>query len=196
MLLNLLDLVEGRAEAAVSRATGLQARQPDNDEVKLHRADVAFLANTPDLEAVLAPLMQHSAASSVHVPESVRLRYAFALGKRGDTARAMPLVVEAERIAREKIDRGNEMPPLRIELAAAAALREDTAAALDWLTKAFDGGYRDYGFLERDPIFAPLLTDQRFRDVLDRMRQDVEVERRRARDRGLLDLESLVAPVQ
>jgi non-specific serine/threonine protein kinase len=192
ILLDLLDLVEGNAEAAVARAAGLLARHPNNEEAKLHRADVAFLANAPDLEAVLAPVMEHSASNYLHVPESVRLRYAFALGKRGDTATAAALVAEAERIAREKMDRGSEMPPLRIELAAAAALRKDTTTALEWLTKAFDGGFRDYGFLERDPILATLLTDRRFRDVLDRMRRDVEAQRGRARDRGLLDLEGLL----
>lgn len=196
ILLDLLDLVEGNVEPAVARAAGLLARHPNNEEAKLRRADVAFLANAPDLEAVLAPVMEHSASNYLHVPESVRLRYAFALGKRGDTATAAALVAEAERIAREKMDRGSEMPPLRIELAAAAALRKDTNMALEWLIKAFDGGFRDYGLLERDPILAPLLTDRRFRDVLDRMRRDVEAQRGRARDRGLLDLEGLLTPAR
>jgi hypothetical protein len=32
------------------------------------------------------------------------------LGKRGETARATSLIAEAERIAREKIEAGNETP--------------------------------------------------------------------------------------
>jgi hypothetical protein len=86
---------------------------------------------------------------------------------------------------------------LRVELAAAAALRKDTNAAIDWLERAFEGGYRNYGFLERDPILlAQLRTDARFHDVLERMRRDVEAQRARARTRGLLDVEPLLGPAK
>lgn len=54
--------------------------------------------------------------------------------------------------------------------------------------------YREFGLLERDPIFVPLRRDQRFREVLDRMRRDVQAQRQHARERGLLDLEVLTAP--
>ena len=80
----------------------------------------------------------------------------------------------------------------RVELAAAAALRGEANVAVEWLDRAFDAGYRDYGVLERDPIFKPLGSDARFVRVLDRMRRDVETQRDRARTRGLLDLQSLI----
>jgi hypothetical protein len=143
--------------------------------------------------------MQQSASnySFWGVALSARLRYAYALGKRGESAKAAALIAEAERIARERIDAGNQTPGLRVELAAAAALRKDTNAALDWLERAFKGGYRNYGFLERDPILlAQLRTDARFRDVLERMRRDVEAQRARARTRGLLEVESLLGPAK
>jgi hypothetical protein len=138
--------------------------------------------------------MPRSASNRLVVPESVRLRYAYVLGKRGDAAQAAPLLAEAERVARTQIEAGNEMPALRVELAAAAVLRKDTSAALDWLAKAVDGGFRDYGWLERDPILASLRAETRFRDALDRMRRDVDSQRARARERGLLDLEGLLTP--
>jgi hypothetical protein len=128
---------------------------------------------------------------------SARLRYAYALGKRGESAKAAALVAEAERIARERIDAGNQTPGLRVELAAAAALRKDTNAAIDWLERALKGGYRNYGFLERDPILlGQLRTDARFHDVLEAMRRDVEAQRARARTRGLLDVEPLLGPAK
>jgi TolB-like protein len=198
-VLAMLDLLEGQSERAVSRTNALVARAPRNEEVKFHRADLAFLLDAPDLEAALEPLMQQSASnySFWGVALSARLRYAYALGKRGESAKAAALIAEAERIARERIDAGNQTPGLRVELAAAAALRKDTNAAIDWLERAFEGGYRNYGFLERDPILlAQLRTDARFHDVLERMRRDVEAQRARARTRGLLDVEPLLGPAK
>jgi hypothetical protein len=122
----------------------------------------------------------------------VRLRYAYALHKRGDSARSKLLAAEAERYARDRIAAGDDRPEQRVELAAAAALRGETDTALEWLERAFEAGYRDYGFLERDPIFRPLSRDAGFGRVLDRTRRDVQAQRERARTRGLLELKSLI----
>jgi thioredoxin-like negative regulator of GroEL len=85
-------------------------------------------------------------------------------------------------------------PALRIELAAVAVLRGDNAGALEWLSRAYDAGFRDYGTLEPDPIFVAVRGDARFRELLERMRKDVAAQRSRARERGLLDIDSLLAP--
>jgi hypothetical protein len=105
-------------------------------------------------------------------------------------------IAEAERFARQRIDQGNQTPALRIELAAAAMLRQDHDTALDWLTRAFEAGYREYAQLEADPILAQLRTDARYRNVLERMRRDVDAQRARAGERGLLDVTALIAPAK
>jgi hypothetical protein len=61
------------------------------------------------------------------------------------------------------------------------------------LTGRMLGAYRDYSLLERDPILVKLDPDPRFRDIVDRMRKDVEVQRSRARQGGLLDIDALLA---
>ena len=86
----------------------------------------------------------------------MRLRYAYALHKRGESVRSKVLAAEAERYARERIAAGDDTPEQRVELAAVAALQGDADTALEWLGLAFEAGYRDYGFLERDPLFRPL----------------------------------------
>jgi hypothetical protein len=150
--------------------------------------------DTPALESLLAPLVKRSATNRLWGGESVRLRYAYALQKRGEAARSQALAAEAERYARERIAAGDDTPAQRVEMAAAAALRGDAAAAVDWLEKGFEAGFRDYGFLERDPIFRPLGSDTRFVRVLEQMRRDVDTQRERARTRGLLELQSLIGP--
>ena len=191
ILLAQLEVFEGHVERAVSRLDALLARYPQDEEVRFYRADVAFMLDAPHLEAALDPLMLRSASNFFQVAETVRLKYAYALARRGEAGKAAAHVAEAERIARERVDRGDRSPALRIELAAAAALHKDANAALDWLERALELGYRDYGLLERDPILAPLRTDPRYRDVLDRMRKDVDAQRARAGERGLLDVAGL-----
>ena len=77
---------------------------------------------------------------------------------------------------------------------AAAAAEQDQNEALEWLARAHDAGYRDYGFLERDPILAELRENSRFSDIIDRMRKDVDAQRARAQERGLLDIEAARKP--
>jgi TolB-like protein len=197
MMLAALELFEGHADRALSRADALVASQPQNEEVKFFRADIAFLLDAPDIERWLTPLMEHGASNNLWVAETVRMRYAYALARRGETVRAAALVDEAERVARKKIDAGSETPALRVEMAAAAALRKDTDSALEWLERAVDAGYRDYDFIDRDPIFrAQLGTDTRLAALVERMRRDVDAQRERARQRGLLELESLLGPAK
>jgi TolB-like protein len=196
IMLALLDVWEGRPQDAERRTVELTARHPNNEEVKFHRADIAFLADSSDLEPALQLLLPQSAENSIKIAESARLRYAYVVGKRGDAARAATLIGEAERVARTKMDAGNGMPALRVELAAAAAMRKDFDAALQWLERAVAGGQRDYASLELDPTFAPLRGDQRFRGLMERMRQDVDAQRRRAAERGLLEIDALLAPVR
>jgi eukaryotic-like serine/threonine-protein kinase len=194
MLLAMLEVHEGSGEKALNRSKAIAKREPENLEMSFHRADVAFLMDDPDLATVLAPLVKQSPTNRLWGGESVRLRYAYALQQRGESARAKALAAEAERYAHERIAAGDDTPVQRVELAGSAALRGDTAAALEWLERAFEAGYRDYGFLERDPIFRPLAGDARFVRVLDRTRADVQAQRERARTRGLLELQSLIGP--
>jgi hypothetical protein len=43
-------------------------------------------------------------------------------------------------------------------------------------------------------VLAKLSDDPKFREILDRTRRDAEVQRTRARERGLLDFARLLAP--
>ena len=193
-MLALLDVYQGRPDEGVARTRALTAKAPTDEEVKFLRADVAFLTDSDDLQAATEAMMATSASSILSVPETIRMRYAYALRKRGDVSRATLLVDEAERIAREKVQKGDQNPPLRVELAGASMFRGDRAGALEWLGQAYDAGFRDYGSLERDPILAPLRGDAKFQRILERIRKDVEAQRARARERGLFELQSLLAP--
>jgi tetratricopeptide (TPR) repeat protein len=193
-LLASLELYEGSVDKALVRSKTIVERNPNSMELRFHRADILFLTDDPEVEALLAPLAERSPTNRLWGGESVRVRYAYALHKRGESVRSKVLLAEAERHARDRIAASDDTSDHRVDLAAVAALRGDADAAVEWLARAFDTGWRDYGFLERDPIFRPLANDARFVRVLDRMRRDVEAQRERARTRGLLELKSLVGP--
>ena len=194
-LLAWLDVFEGRVDRAQKRADELIARFPSSEEVKFFRAEFAFLLDAADLERSVEPLMERSASGRGASAVSHRLKYAYALRKRGDTVKAAALVAEADREARTLADQQPDTTELRVELAAVSAMRQNTSAALEWLQQAHDGGFRDYAYLERNPILRQQMGgDPRFIGVIDRMRLDVAAQRERARARGLLDLTGVLGP--
>jgi serine/threonine protein kinase/predicted Zn-dependent protease len=197
MMLSMLELIEGQTDRAVARAETMMSRFPKHEEVRFFRADMAYLLDAPDLEKWVAPLMERGAANQLWAAQSARLKYAYALTKRGESTQAASSIAEAERVAQQKIGAGNEAPVLRVELATAAALRKDEKGALGWLERAYESGYRDYSPLERDPVLrAHFGSDARFTTLLDRMRRDVAAQRERARERGLFELTSLLSPAK
>jgi TolB-like protein/predicted Ser/Thr protein kinase len=190
--LAVLDIYDGNFADAQRRVAALAARLPDNEEVKLMRADVAYVTGSSDLAAAHDAMARSAGATGLLVPETIRLRRGYVAGLKGEVAQSAALLAEAERAAQDKIDRGDRTPMLRVELAAAAVLRGDHAAAGQWLERAFETGYRDYGILERDPILAKLEPAAKRRQMLDRMKRDVDAQRAAARDRGLLDVDGLL----
>ncbi len=196
-LLAWLEVSEGRVDRAVKRADELIARAPTTEEVKFFRAEFAFLLDAPDLERWVEPLMERSASNRGMSAVSHRLKYAYVLRKRGEAAKAAALVAEADRAVRPLLDQQPDTTELRVELAAVSAMRQDTNAALEWLQRAHDGGYRDFAFLERNPILKQQMgSDPRFIEFIDRMRRDVAAQRERARARGLLELTGLLGSPQ
>ncbi len=191
-----VELLAGRTADALARARrAVEKGPPDNPEGVMALAEIAYLADAPDLEALTEPLMKESAsAASVWLGETVRVRYAYALARRGEV-RLVPVLLDVgEDVARRRIDSGDESPRRRLELAAIAALRRGNEDALDWLSRAYDAGYRDYGVLERDPAFSALRSHSRFLAVLDAMRRDISAQRQAAYEKGLLDIDALLRP--
>jgi tetratricopeptide (TPR) repeat protein len=189
----MLEVLEGRDADASARIAKAIASHPDDEELKFYRADVAFLLRSDDLEAALEALGPSADANSVMVPESIRMRRAYLASGKGQAARTATLLAQAERVATEKVGRGDNSPTLRVELAAIAAMRGDHAGALQWLDRAYEAGYRDYGVIARDPILAKIEPAAKLKEIVDRIRVDVDRQRERARQSGLLDLDSLLA---
>lgn len=185
------EVLRGDGAGALIRVRA--AAFPTNSEVTLTLADLAIIMNAEDAEALSEAMLRATPdVGGFLLPETGRLRYAYALNKRGDTSRAKRLLVEAESRARQRVAAGDVAPPIFLELAAARAMQGDTKGAIAELQRAYDSGWRDYGPGLVDPMLATIRDEPGFRAVIDRAIRDVAAQRQRARERGLMDLESLI----
>ncbi|HYG97795.1 MAG TPA: protein kinase [Terriglobales bacterium] len=200
ILFSMLDILRGREREALDRARKVAQDDPDNEELDNLVADVALITGTPDATTYVEHFFRSVPDLNANwwlLPESYRVRYAYLLANRGETKRAHKLLNEAERKARQTLDEGDETPRLRMELAAIYALREQNRAALEWLERAYDLGWRDARTLARDPMLQRLREEQAFKDLVSRITSEVAAMRERSTDlRELrqLKLTRIVAP--
>ena len=196
VLRSYLEFFTGRLDSARSRVARALERWPDDEELKFLRADYAYLAGSADFGALLDAIPPDGEGTVTLVPLTIGLRRGFMLMQRHQEAQARAVLAAAENTARRRIAAGDNTPAARIELAAVAALRRDHDGAIAWLNRAYDAGYRDYAVIDRDPILVTIEPQARFREVLDRMRRDLDAQRAQASQRGLLDIEPLLQPVR
>jgi hypothetical protein len=100
---------------------------------------------------------------------SPRVRYAFTLKLRGEYQAAGLLVDAALTSAQSAAANGNELPRVRVNLAAIAAFKGLRTEVFESLEKAYSAGLRDYRILGQDPLFREYRTDPRFGALMGRM---------------------------
>jgi eukaryotic-like serine/threonine-protein kinase len=160
-----LDAYRGRATEAHERVRALAAAEPRNFEVQTTVASMAWFTGAPDADSLMEALFQSN-------PDVAGTRYAAVLLRRRDPARAGRLLAEAHARATTQLEVG-EGPDVPMELARIHALRGEADAALEWLRRAYDAGYRNHRALRMDPVLAPLRDAPGFRDLEAQMEADV-----------------------
>jgi hypothetical protein len=146
-------------------------------------ADLALITRADDAESRVERFFRSSpdlGAATMILLESFRARYAYLLVRRGGTSRVPELMEEAAKVAQDALRQGNEMPRVRLEMAALYAARRQKEPALEWLQQAYNAGCRDPRTLVRDPMFESLRNEPRFKDLLDRMNKDIAAMRSRS----------------
>jgi hypothetical protein len=189
--LALVDMLRGDDAAALSRMHRAAERWPRMLEVTGALAELAFRIGAEDGDVITEQLYQRFPdLVSTFDGESLRVRRAYFLKRRGDPG-ATSLTNDVLRLAREQLAAGNQMPYLSLDMAAAFMIRGERDAAIESLEAAVKRGHRNYGALLRDPIFTAVAGEPRFRALIQQTKTDVERQRQRALDRGLLDLSAL-----
>jgi eukaryotic-like serine/threonine-protein kinase len=182
---------QGDTPAALARMRRLSERFPQNPEVTIALSDLAFFTREPDAERMTQDLMTGGAdrvPGGWFVTESMRTRFAYLLQQRGEAARARDLLAQSERAADKLPD---DHPAYAIERAAVYALqgkRERALASIERLTAPIDV----IVILDRNPTFASIRSDARFQSMLTRVRRELDAQRARAAEGGLLDLTRLI----
>ena len=216
ILLAMLDLLCGRERDALERARKAAVVESGSEEISMLLADLALITGAADAETRVERFFRSApdlSAGMWILPESFRVRYAYLLAK-GISSDGRPLAPAADfdaivhagsrpsearlarawdaSLARQTLDNGNELPRVRLELAAIYAVRQQKKPALDWLQEAYDAGWRDPRTLERDPMFQDLREEPRFKELLGRLKRDVAAMRERSSD--LRELLTTAAP--
>ena len=179
-MLSELDFLAGNGEASGSRIRRALAAQPDNDELQVVTAELAFLTKASDAASRIEVLFKQSPQARTYLlPESFRSLHAYALWQRGEQAAATALFDAALQSAHTELDQGSELPEVRLEIAAVHALRGNRNEALRWFETAYRAGARLFRELDHDPFFAGVRGDPEFGRIRRQMEQEVIATRKR-----------------
>lgn len=185
ILLSVLDCLRGREQEALARTRKARAASPGDEEVLYLLADLALIKGAPDAESLLEHFYKSApdlSGGTWILPESFRVKYAYALARRGGSQRANQLMDEAAKLAKESIQQGNETSRPRLEIASIHAYRGQKAAALEWLQKAYDAGWRDSRAIARDPMFDGVRQEPKFTELIGLIYKDLATMRERSSD--------------
>ena len=115
----------------------------------------------------------------------MKLLYACQLHNAGEKARAAALMDEVLAANDEALKGGADWPHVPLQNVTIHALRGDVPAALDWLERAYQAGWRDARTTRVFPLWASLQREPRFERLAARIEADVAAMRARADYAGL-----------
>lgn len=174
------ELTRGRFDRAREKAEEMLERQPGGFAGRFAAGDVALF--TGDFDRALRhyercyELDPDSRHPGIH--RSIRLALGFAHLQAGDPRTGEALIEATERETRRILEGGADYAGLWVDLAAAHAARGRDERALAALEQATENGWRQPGFLRHDPVFELLRGDDRFRDVVEFLEDDIGDQRR------------------
>jgi len=102
---------------------------------------------------------------------------AYALLKMGRYAEALTIVEKGISRASRLIERGVEWSGVRYDIACGCALQGMKSSALEWLEKAIEAGFRDYHWMQLDPLLENIRCDERFRSLVEKLTAQIEYMR-------------------
>ena len=119
------------------------------------------------------------AVDSVYGPNT-ELGYVYWKAGRRDEARK--LFARSLRSDQKQLDEGSEIESPRYDMARINAIQGDKTESYKWLQKAIDTGWRDYRRGEIDPLLENLRNDDRFRQMMAGVKEQVNEMRKRVEE--------------
>lgn len=168
-------------EGALAIARQVVGDAPDDPFAWTSAAGVAYMARE------FGSAVEYSRESLRLAPENELLYWHYtetllglSLLKSGRGERGREVLRAAMDDDRRRIESGAVRPP-RWDLAAAHAALGEREAALRWLERAYEAGFRHPRWASHDPAFDDLREEPRFRRLLERLEADVTRMRDRVR---------------
>ena len=155
----------------------------DQSRWMLATDSVRALNSAADTELVRGNAEQASRQYSQVLALSIRdwnaaLRYSLILWRAGEQKRARELLEPFSTSMQDIMQRGSESSRIRRDLAALHAVPGEREAALNWLEKAAQLGWRPRPADLMAPEFTALTEEKRFRDLMTRLKLDIDEQRR------------------
>jgi TolB-like protein/Flp pilus assembly protein TadD len=173
--LSRLALLRGDHQEALDWVRSALELRPDDDELLRQHAIVLTFPDTGDAGEIVDRLHQEG-----HAPAS---RFALILMRRGERERAQSLLRQELDAELGRFTDGTENPQSAVGIAGLHALLGNVQEALDW--RGYGMGYRHARWLERDPVFDAVRTEERFVSLFEKMHADVTRMRTRVDLSGL-----------
>lgn len=173
------ELARGRFDRAREQAEEMLEEEPGGFAGHFAAGDVALF--TREFEGArqhyercyeLDPESRHTGIS-----RSTRLAFGFVQLQTGNPETGRALIEVAERDTRQLLAGGADYAGLWVDLAGARAALGRKEQALEALETAVEHGWRQPGFMRRDPIFDALRGEDRFQDVVAFMERDIQQQR-------------------
>ena len=167
--------IAGDQDGALALAEGLVRDYPDM-VFALNSSAQAFLfagewERARDVASRSLALSPDQDLANLHHARDV---LALAMRKLGETAEADGRFRDSAALWERDRERTAELPLVPVQLAAVHAAMGEDEVALEWLERAYDGGFRGFGQLARDPFFQSLVDHPEFQAIVERLRADVE----------------------
>lgn len=100
----------------------------------------------------------------------------------GQQAEGMNCLRRSRALDQIQLDQQSERYAIRYDLALINALEGKRTEAYQWLRRAIDYGWRDYHLGQRDPLLGNLQTDERFKEMIDVVRDSIGEMGKRVRE--------------
>ncbi len=172
-------LSQGKQEQAIEQNKRFRAN-PDKDRYFVKAADVELLLGNVEKARAFGESGATDAPEARYYPRGV---YASTiLGGvlwEEDRAEAKRRLDQSLRLARKRLDQGDESYMPHYDLAAVHAIQGDKAEACRWLHSAVGAGWRAYRLATRDPLLRNLHNDQQFQQIMALVKTKVEAARKR-----------------
>lgn len=173
------ELARGRFDRAREQAEDMLEEDPGGFAGRFAAGDAALFPR--DFEGALRHY-EHCYeldAESRHtgIYRSTRLALGFAHLKAGNPEVGRALIEAAGRDTRQLLSGGADYAGLWVDLAGAHTTLGREEQALESLETAVEHGWRQPGFMRRDPVFDSLRGEDRFQDVVAFMERDVRQQR-------------------